>query len=292
MPAQIIINVIIAAAVYGVFALSFSLIYSTTRFFNFSHASVCSLGAYGTLFAITTLRMSFLPAALVGNLFAAIIGGLVYFLIFAPLRKKSANAVVLLVASLGSFVVLQNLIALAFGDGTYTVRTWAVTEGLPLLGGRITVTQIVLVAVSGLLLFLTLFILRATKAGLLIRALADDWELSRALGTDTERIVVIVFIAASALAAIAGLLYACDVDLTPLLGFRLLLRGVVAAIVGGINRPSGALPGALLVSGAENLASWSLSTQWQDVAVFLILIGFLLLRPYGFFGTPLKSATI
>ncbi len=103
---------------------------------------------------------------------------------------------------------------------------------------------------------------------------------------------MVIFALGSALAAIAAVLLGYDTDLTPGMGFKSLLMAVVASIAGGIGSIRGSLLGGLLVGLAQHLGAWKLPTQWQDTVVFVVLIIFLVARPEGFFGKPLKSGQV
>jgi branched-chain amino acid transport system permease protein len=127
---------------------------------------------------------------------------------------------------------------------------------------------------------------------MILRAVANDSELSSALGLNSGRVIAVAFALGSALAGVAAIFIAYDTDLTPMMGFRAILMGVVAVIVGGVGSIPGALVGGLFVGLAQHLGVWKLPTQWQDAIVFLILIVFLVLRPQGFLGKPLKRAAV
>jgi branched-chain amino acid transport system permease protein len=112
------------------------------------------------------------------------------------------------------------------------------------------------------------------------------------VGINVEQIVVVAFAAGSALAGIAAILVSLDTDLRPTMGFNALLMGVVAAIVGGVGSIPGALMGGLLLGMAQHLGVWKLSTEWQDAIAFCILLIFLVFRPQGFFGLPLRRTAV
>jgi len=111
MREQIIINIILAWGICLILAISFSLIYQTTRFFHFAHAVIFTAGAYFAFLFIQMLGWSFYTAIPSAILAACLIGCMVEWLIYKPLRKKKSSAIVLLLASLGIYIVLQNLIS-------------------------------------------------------------------------------------------------------------------------------------------------------------------------------------
>jgi len=119
---QVLVNIFINCAFYTIITLSFYIIYNTTRFFHFAHAVIFTSGAYFTFLVIQIMGWSFyiaIPAAIIA---ACLIGCLIEWFIYNPLRKKKSSAIVLLLASLGIYIVLQNLISLFFGDDTKSIR--------------------------------------------------------------------------------------------------------------------------------------------------------------------------
>jgi branched-chain amino acid transport system permease protein len=230
-----------------------------------------------------------IPLAVIGT---AILGALLEIRVYRPLRKKGASSLVFLLASLGLFIVIQNVISLIFGDDTKTIRSGAVMEGLPVFGARITPIQITIIVVTALLFALCWAFMKKTKMGKAMRAVANDPELARVVGIETDQVILFTFVLGSALAGIAAILISLDTDMTPLMGFRALLMGVVAVIAGGIGSIPGAALGGLLVGMAQHLGVWKIPTQWQDTIVFLILIFFLLFRPQGFLGRAVKKSSV
>ena len=112
-----------------------------------------------------------IPIAVIGT---SVLGALLDFGVCRPLRNKGASSLILLIASLGLFTVIQNLISLVLGDDTKTIRSGTVTEGLPLLSARITPIQIAIIIVSAVLIFLCWVLMKKTKIGKAMRAVAND----------------------------------------------------------------------------------------------------------------------
>ena len=125
-----------------------------------------------------------------------------------------------------------------------------------------------------------------------MRAVANDSELARVAGIESDKIILLTFALGSALAGIAGILVALDVDMTPTMGMNALMMGVVAVIIGGVGSIPGIALGALLLGMAQHLGVWFISSQWQDAIAFVILLLFLLFRPQGFLGKKVKTATL
>jgi branched-chain amino acid transport system permease protein len=288
---QLLVNGLVAGSAYSLMAVSFGLIYGSTRFFHFAHGAVYTAGAYGTYFAIVVLRLPIVVSAALGIGLAAGVGVLSEISVYRPLRQRGAGPASLLLASLGLFIVLQNLISWLFGDDTKALRT-STSESLAVIGARITPIQIVIVATSLVACFAVWIAVRFTPTGRAARAVADDAELCKVVGIDVDQIVVVAFAAGSALAGLAAVLVSLDTDLRPSMGFNALLMGVVAAIVGGVGSIPGALMGGLLLGMAQHLGVWKLATEWQDAIAFCVLILFLVFRPQGFFGLPLRRTAV
>ena len=199
---------------------------------------------------------------------------------------------VLLLASLGMYIVLQNTISMVFGDDTKSIRSGIVREGLPVFGARITPIQVVIICTSIVLVLLTALWLKKSRMGKAMRAVANDAELAQISGIDSDRVVLWTFGVGSALAGVAGILVALDVDMTPTMGMNALMMGVVAVIIGGVGSIPGVAMGALLLGLAQHLGVWKISSQWQDAIAFIILFVFLLFRPQGFLGRKVKKAEV
>jgi branched-chain amino acid transport system permease protein len=125
-----------------------------------------------------------------------------------------------------------------------------------------------------------------------MRAVASDSELAKLSGIKSDRIILISFAIGSALAGIAGILVALDVDMTPTMGMNMLLMGVVAMIIGGVGSIRGIVLGSLLLATAQNLAVWYISSQWMDASAFVLLLIFLLFKPEGFMGKKIRRAEV
>jgi branched-chain amino acid transport system permease protein len=292
MTTQFYINFLITGSILTLIAISFSLIYRITRFFHFAHAVVFTSGAYFTFLFSVLLGWSLWFAIPFAMSCACLLGCSMELAIYKPLRKRNATPIVLLLASLGIYIVLQNLISMIFGDDTKSVRTWPVVAGHEILGARITDVQIIIIIVSIILVILVSGYLSLTKIGKATRAVVNDKELSNLTGINSNKIVLISFAIGSTLAGAAGILVALDVDMTPTMGMNALMMGVVAMIVGGVGSNWGIVLGALLLALAQNLGVWYISSQWQDAIAFGILLIFLLFKPEGFMGKKVKKAEV
>ena len=292
MNIQVIINILVGSAAIMLVAFSFAVIYQTVRFFHFAHGAVFTAGAYLTFLFKVWFGLPLLLSIFVAIVLSAILGCLIEISIYRPLRRKDTSSLILLLASLGIYMVLQNIVSMIFGDDIKTIRSGMVEEGINILGSRITPIQLTIIAVSLFLLVCCFFFLKYTKMGHAMRAVANDPELARVSGIESDRVILSTFALGSALAGIAGILVALDVDMTPTMGMNALLMGVVAVIIGGVGSIPGIALGALFLGMAQQFGVWKISSQWQDAIAFAILLIFLLFRPQGFLGKKVNTATL
>lgn len=187
MITQILINGLVAGSIWSLIAIGFSLVYSNTRFFHFAHGVVFTTGAYLTfLFRVWLGQPLFFSIPLAIAL-STLLGCLMELSVYRPLRHKGASALILLLASLGIFIVLQNVISMVFGDDIKSIRSAVVEEGINILGARITPIQIIIISISLLLLAFCFFFLKYTKIGQAMRAVANDPELANSSGIESDR---------------------------------------------------------------------------------------------------------
>jgi branched-chain amino acid transport system permease protein len=289
---QLALNGVISAGIYCLVGISFALIYRTAQFFHFAHGIVFTSGAYLSLFFSVIVRLPLIPSTVLAVLLSAFLGCLIEGCVYHPLRRKGSSATTLLLASLGVYIVLQNVISLGYGDEARSIVSGRVQEGYLVGGARITGIQIVIISVAGLLVLMLQVLLNKTKAGTAMRAVANDPELSRILGIDNERVIVSAFALGSAIAGFAGVLVGLDVGMTPTMGMNALLMGVVSVVIGGRDWVFGVMLGALLMGLMQHVGVWKLNAQWQDAIVFVVLLIFLVFRPHGFVGRPLRKETV
>ena len=293
---QLIANSIIAGSIYALVALGFNLIYGTTKFFNLTHGVIAAIGGYTVFYltkklpeTVTGAGIFFngsmfgtVTAVLIGIIVASFVGYLLDKFLFKKLREKKASQMVFLVASLGAFTCLQAFLAILFTSqfqtlsfGTDEIKTFNI------LGGIITDVQLaILISVIVIMIFLGLF-LKKSLFGKAVEAISDDEQVAKIVGIHTEKIISYVFIIGSAIAGLAGIFVGFDTGLEPTMGMALLLKGVIASIIGGIGNVYGAVLGAFLLGFVENFGIWKISGEWKDAIAFSLLIIFLLVRPQG-----------
>lgn len=282
--AQITLNIVVTAAIYTLVGISFLIPFRTARFFHFAHGAVFAAGPYIALVFAAIMGLPIVLASIVAIACAGCVGCIVELLIYRPLRRRGTSALMLLLASLGVYVVLQNAISMAFGDSALSVNPHFGNESMNVLGARLTPVQCATI-LAAVVCFLCLSgMLRFSRLGLDIRAVTSDPELARVSGINSDRVVLVSFAIGSAIVAFAGILVALDVGMTPTMGLSALLMGIIVVVVGGTRRLAGLMIGAFVLATGQHLAAWFIHAKWQDGISFVILVVFLLVRPQGLFG--------
>ncbi|MDI6734009.1 MAG: branched-chain amino acid ABC transporter permease [Patescibacteria group bacterium] len=279
---QLILNSIIAGSIYTLVALGFNLIYSTTKFFNLAHGVLAAVGAYIVFFLAQMLGVDIYLSVVAGIFVAGFIGYLLDKIVYLPLRKRKASNMVLLVASLGAFTVIQAIIAILFSSQFQTLsRNIGFEKTYEIFGGIITQTQLIIFLCGIVIMAGLLIMFKKTSFGKAIVATSDNEEVAKIVGINTNRIIGRVFFIGSAIAGLAGILVGFDTGIEPTMGMSLLLKGVIASIIGGIGSVYGGVLGAFFLGFVENFGIWQISGEWKDAIAFALLIIFLIFRPRG-----------
>ena len=278
---------LVLGSIYALAAAGVSLVYGVMRFAHFAHGDLMTWGAYAALVAVGVLGVSpwlAIPFAVLATIPVALAADRAFY---APLRR-SAPAV-LLISSFGVALMIRALVYLIWGP---TPESYARGFTPPLFLGEIRIQQRHLFILGGALAaaLAVHLLLSHSRAGRAMRAMADDPDLARVTGVPVAGVIRLTWAVSAGLAAIAGVFLAIDTELTPLLGFNVLLAAFAAAILGGIGRPWGAALGGLILGLAEELSSYPwigatplLDPSYKTAVAFAVLILVLIFRPQGLF---------
>ena len=279
---QLIVNSIIAGSIYSMVALGFNLIYGTVKFFDLGYGAITAVGGYSVFYFYKILGLNLYVSVILGILIAGVIGFIIYRLVYAPLRVRKSSSMVLIVAALGALTAVQAVIAILFTSQFQTLTQNAGTERVfNIFGGIITQTQLIIFILALVIMFGMALALKYTLFGKAIKAVGDDEEVAKIVGINTPKIIGWVFFIGSAIAGLSGILIGFDTGIEPTMGLSLLLKGVIACIIGGIGNIYGGVLGAFFLGFVENFGIWKISGEWKDAIAFGVLILFLLWRPQG-----------
>jgi len=292
LPVQLLINSLITASHVALLGCGFFLILSVTRFFNFAHGAIYLLAPYLALALTKYCAVPLALACILGIIMATAVGVLLDQSVFRPLSRSKASSLVLLLASLGLYVVLENLVSLSMGSGTQILWQRPVFEGYAIGMARITAIQIVsIIGALGVVISL-LLLLRLTRTGLWIRAVADDPELAECSGIHFNYVRSMAFAVGTGLAAVSGILAGLDVPLTPAMGLHPLMLCFVAVVIGEPFGLVGVAVASFVLGLARSYGAWFVGTEWQDATVFVLFIVALLIGKVRLFSNAAKKVTV
>ena len=197
MVLQVIANIAVAWSIVAMVASGFALIYNCAKFFHFTQVLTFAAGPYCALATIQWLHLPWQVAIAAGLIACATLGCAIDLLVYRPLRQHGASPLVLLLASLGLYMVGQNGISIIFGDQTRRLVNWRVSEGLSVFGSRMTVSQLGCVVVGAVVLGSLLIGMKLTRLGQVFRAIGDDPELAIARCVRRNALLLLAFVSGS-----------------------------------------------------------------------------------------------
>jgi len=312
---------LVVGAIYGLFALGYTLVYGVLRLINFAHSEVFMWGSFAAVWVMMLLNahtgMGVLPAIgllLVALVAAMVVSGGVALVVervaYRRLRTKNAPPLVALISAIGTSFVLSEVMGLrdriaswvglrqplapyvekarenvSFVNPLESVTLFSVA------GFAVRSTQvIVLLAAIIMMVALDQFV-RRSRLGRGVRAVSQDPEAAALMGVDKNRVIQLTFLLGGLMAGAAAVLYLMHIGVTKFnVGFILGIKAFTAAVLGGIGNIRGALLGGLVLGLAENYASIFFESTWKDVVSFLLLVLVLLFRPTGILGESLGKA--
>lgn len=271
---------------YALLGLGFGLIFGTTNIVHFAFGVLFTLSAYATWAAAALLGFSIVPAVLVGVATGAVLGAVTYLVLYKPFDENNAPIFVVMIASLGYGILLENLLGIVAGTDTKVLTSIENTTHIIEFGGMLVfvnnlqILQVVALVVVCLALYL---FLRMTSYGKAILAMTDNPEMAKIIGIDTFKVTVLVFVLGTAIAAIPAALILVKDGATTSMGFNAVFIAFVAVIVGGVGSLPGAVLGGLLVGMIESIGMMGIPTEWQSTIAFVVLFFVLVFRPTGLF---------
>ncbi len=279
---QLVVNGIIAGSEYALLAIGLTLIFGILRLIHFAHGEVAMVGAYTAFVFSSILGLPLIAGFVAAIIIGTLLGLAINKIAFKPLRKQ--HPLMPLIAAIAVSILLQNIIALFFGNEIKTYNLGPVEKGIEISGFIITKTQILIIFVAIALMLLTWLLLKKTKIGQQVVAVADNMHLAESIGIDSEKVINTAFAFGSALAAAGGVLIAMETNLEPMMGLMPNIKAFAAVIVGGVGSIPGAILGSYFIGLAENIGIWFLPSGYKDAIAFFILVVFLLFKPTGIIG--------
>lgn len=278
---QQVLNGLTLGGVYSLVALGLTLVYGILHVPNFAHGALYMVGAFASWFLMSQFGMNYWLAMIGSAMAVAAIATLSERLVFHPLRN--ASGLHPMIAAIGLLLFLEAGAQALFGADFR--RMQSPYGGIIEIAGVIApVQRLLIVAAAFALLVLLQLFLKKTVMGSTIIAMAQNRDGASLVGIDANRVAMLTFAISGVLAAVAATLYAPINLVYPTMGNLVITKAFVIIILGGMGSVPGAIVGGLVIGFAESFGAFYISTDYQDIIAFVLLVVILSVRPQGLFS--------
>lgn len=274
---------LVTSAVLAVASVGFTLQFAVTNVLNLAYGGVMIVSAYAA-YAVNQHGVSIWISALAGVAAGALLSVILNNFIYTPFQKKGTSPIGMVIVSLGMTLILVFGTQAIAGptNVSYTASQGATVKPL---GFNLTVVQLVIIALSIVLMVLVHLLIRYTRLGKAMRATSANRNLARNCGIRTDQVVTLTWLITGALCGLAGVVFALDSGTFGATSTDLFLVLILAAVfLGGPGEPYGAMLGALVIGVATEVSASIIVSDYKDVVAFVILIAMLAVRPSGLLG--------
>lgn len=282
-----LINGVSLGSLYALFGIGFGLVFATLGILNTAHGAYASWAAILGYYAVEWMHVPFPLAVVVGVIGGGLIAVVVDQIGFQPLRGRKGGMLGALITSIAFLIILDNLAGSATGHQSWAFRPGDYPDGLIAIGPlRVPEMQIVIIAamlVTGIGIHT---LIQRTRIGAAMRAVGWNDEAAALGGVNARMVILITAFLAGATSGLAGVLGgAATANISYQLGEGLLLKGFAAVVVGGFNDVRGTVIAGIVLGVMEVFVAQYLSSTYRDGVTYVLLLGFLFLRPRGLFGS-------
>ncbi len=278
-------NAIFLGSIYALFAVGFTLVFSVLDILNLAHPAVFALGAFVALFVMDALALPAAVAVVAAFCVCGLVGIILDRVAFAPLRARGAPPLSAMISSIGAALILVRLLELRYGTDFLSYPAGTLPDLVVRLGeATFDGLRLGIIGLGVALMVLLTYLVRATRLGRELRALAENPRAARLLGVDVDRAIAATFFLSAGLGGVAGALLGFAYNsIVPQMGAQLELRAFTVMILGGMGSIPGAVVAAYLL-GLGEVGAQLVSPELRDAFVFGLLFLTLVLRPNGLFG--------
>jgi branched-chain amino acid transport system permease protein len=278
-------------SIYALIALGYTMVYGIIELINFAHGEIYMIGAFTGLIVISVLTMLgwnsiaiIILAALIAMLYSAAYGFTIEKIAYKPLRGSQRLSA--LISAIGMSLFLQNYVLLAqtsnFLPYPNLVPAWDFLQPYEHI---VRSTEMVIYIATALVMVFLTYLIKFTRMGKAMRAVAQDRDMSMLVGVDVNRVISFTFIIGSSIAGLGGVLVASHIgQVNFYVGFMVGIKAFVAAVLGGIGSMPGAVLGSLVLGWTESFFTGYISSDYEDVFAFVFLVLILIFRPAGLLG--------
>ena len=285
---QTLISGLSLGSIYALIALGYTMVYGIAKMLNFAHGDIIMIGAYAGIIAVAQMGLPPLIAVLLSILICALLGVLIEFLAYKPLRQAPPLSV--LITAIGVSYFLQNLALILFGSQQKAYPTLVQLGDITI--GSVTINGITILTllVTAIIMVVLSFFINRTRLGKAMRAVSEDKAAATLMGISVNRTIALTFAIGSALAAVASIFYGMSYTyIKPTTGAMPGIKAFTAAVFGGIGSVPGAMLGGILLGLIEQLSKTYISTLWADAIVFGVLVVVLVVKPTGLLGKTMNE---
>jgi len=288
---ELILGGLTRGSIYALIALGYTMVYGIIELINFAHGEIYMIGAFTALIFTSVLTLLgfneiavIVLASLSAVIYSSAYGYTVEKIAYMPLR--SASRLSPLISAIGMSIFLQNYVLLAqTSDFLPFPNLIPEFEFIKPYRYIISSSEIIILLTTSTAMILLTFLIKFTRTGKAMRATAQDRKMAMLVGVNVNRVISITFIIGSALAVLGGVLIASHVgQINFYIGFIAGIKAFTAAVLGGIGSIPGAVLGALVLGLTESFATGYISSDYEDVFAFGLLVLILIFKPAGILG--------
>ena len=280
---QTLISGLSLGSIYALIALGYTMVYGIAKMLNFAHGDIIMIGAYAGIVTVNQLGLPPLVAVIVSVVICALLGMLIEFLAYKPLRQAPPLSV--LITAIGVSYLLQNLALLIFGSQQKAYPRLAEFPGFTVGGVTVDGITVLTLLMTAVIMLVLSFFINKTKLGKAMRAVSEDKSAASLMGISVNKTITLTFAIGSTLAAFASIFYGMAyVYIKPTTGAMPGIKAFTAAVFGGIGSIPGAMLGGILLGMIEQFSKTYISTLWADAIVFAVLVLVLIVKPTGLLG--------
>ena len=281
---QLLINILIPTALFGLIAAGFSIFYAVSRVQHLAIGASASAAGY-TFFALVRAGVGIPVALFFAILVSIVIGLLCNALVYERLQKRRwFSSLVALLSSVMLLLIFQSVLLIIFGSQPKAVPLLSFQQRFEFFGASLTLIQLIVVPTSAFFLGILAFYLKRSKIGVAIQATTDNQEVAELIGINTRRIRYLTMLLASLAAGLAGVFIALEFNLEPYASNLQAIRAFGRTIVGGTGSIAGVIVAGLFIDTAEHVGGFLLTSTYKEIYSFAIVFLFLLFRPQGILG--------
>ena len=285
---QQLVNGIILGSIYALLALGYTMVYGIIKLIKFDHGDIYMIGAFVGYYAINSLKMNFWIALVFSMIVCAILGVVIEFLAYRPLRNSTRISA--LITAIGVSFFLEYIMVYFVGADTRSFPQSIKVHTYHLGSISVTNVQLLILVVALVLMVALQLIVKKTKMGKSMRAVSVDSDAAELMGISVNNTISFTFALGSSLAGAAGVLIGLYYNsIEPLMGMTPGIKAFVAAVLGGIGIIPGAALGGFVIGILETLSTAIGLSSYRDAIVYGVLIVILLLRPAGILGKNVKE---